>query len=66
MKIGSLYQESGEIDFDLSPVTGATLEDLDIALIEDYAVSKLGIGLDELPIDLTQQLINWKILVKRW
>jgi ATP-dependent DNA helicase RecG len=64
-EIGSLYQESGEIDFDLSPVSGATLEDLDIALIENYAVSKLGIGLDELPIDLTQQLINWKVLVEQ-
>lgn len=52
------------IIFDLSPVPGATLDDLNMALIEEYATSKLGIGLNELPIDSIQQLLNWKILIK--
>jgi len=63
-EIGSLWQESGGLDFDLSPVPGATLDDLNMALIEEYATSKLGIGLNELPIDSIQQLLNWKILIK--
>jgi ATP-dependent DNA helicase RecG len=62
---GSLWQESGGPDFDLSPVPGATLADLNMDLIEEYARSKLGIGLDELPIDLTLQLTNWKILAEQ-
>lgn len=64
-EISGLWQESGGLDCDLSPLPGATLADLDMNLIEEYARSKLGIGLDELPIDLTQQLINWKILVEQ-
>jgi len=64
-EIGSLYQESGELDFDLSLVPNATLADLNMDLIEEYARSKLGIGLDELPIALNRQLINWNLLVER-
>lgn len=64
-EIGSLYQEGGAFDFDLSPVPGATLSDLNMDLIEDYARSKLGIGLSELPIQPSQQLINWKILTEQ-
>lgn len=64
-EIGSLYQEGGVLDFDLSPVPRATLADLKMDLIEEYTRSKLGIGLDELPIDLAQQLTNWKILVEQ-
>jgi ATP-dependent DNA helicase RecG len=64
-EIGSLFQESGEIDFDLSPVPGAMLADLNMESIEEYSRSKLDLGLDELPIDVTQQLLNWKILVEQ-
>jgi ATP-dependent DNA helicase RecG len=64
-EIGSLYQEGGALDFDLSPVFGATLTDLNMDLIEEYARSKLRIGLDDLPTDLTQQLTNWKILAEQ-
>ena len=64
-EIGSLYQESGELDFDLSLVPNATLADLNMDLVEKYARSKLGIGLDKLPIDLNRQLINWNLLVER-
>lgn len=64
-EIGSLYQEGGVLDFDLSPVLGATLTDLNMDLIEEYARSKLRIGLDDLPTDLTQQLTNWKILAEQ-
>jgi ATP-dependent DNA helicase RecG len=64
-EIGSLYQESGALDYDLSPVPGATLDDLSMERLEEYARSRLGIGLDDLPIALVQQLTNWKILVDR-
>lgn len=64
-EIGGLWQESGGLDFDLSPVLGATLDDLNMGIIEEYATSKLGIGLNELPIDSIQQLLNWKILIKQ-
>jgi ATP-dependent DNA helicase RecG len=64
-EIGSLYQEGGALDFDLSPVPGATLADLNTDLVEDYARSKLRIDLDDLPIELAQQLANWKILVEQ-
>ncbi len=64
-EIGSLYQEGGTFDFDLSSISGATLNDLNVNLIEEYARNKLGIGLNELPIDLALQLINWKLLVER-
>jgi len=57
--------DDGEIDFDLSPVPGATLADLNMESIEKYARSKLGFGLDGLPIDVTRQLLNWKILVEQ-
>ncbi len=64
-EIGSLYQESGVIDFDLSPVHGATLADLNMEAIEEYSRSKLGLGLNELLIDPLQQLLNWKILIEQ-
>jgi ATP-dependent DNA helicase RecG len=64
-EIGSLYQEGSVVDFDLSSVPKATLADLNMDVIEEYTNSKLGIGLDELPIDLVQQLTSWKILVER-
>jgi ATP-dependent DNA helicase RecG len=64
-EIGSLYQEGGVLDFDLSPLPGATLADLNMDIIEEYTNSKLGISLDELPIDLAQQLTSWRILVER-
>ncbi|MFH1929139.1 MAG: RNA-binding domain-containing protein [Chloroflexota bacterium] len=63
-EIGSLYQEGGILDFDLSPVPGATLADLNMDLIEQYVRGKLGKGLDELSTDLTQQLANWRILIE--
>jgi len=58
-------QESGELDFDLSLVPNATLADLNMDLVEKYARSKLGIGVDKIPIDLNRQLINWNLLVER-
>lgn len=64
-EIGSLYQEGAVLDFDLSPVPRATLADLNTDLIEEYVHSKLGISPDKLPVDLTQQLISWKILVEQ-
>jgi len=64
-EIGSLYQEGGALDFDLSPVPGATLADLNMDLVEEYVRSKLRIDLDELPVELAQQLTNWKILVEQ-
>jgi ATP-dependent DNA helicase RecG len=64
-EIGSLYQEGGALDFDLSPVPTATLNDLSTERIESYVRNRLGIGLDELPVDLVQQLVNWKILAER-
>jgi ATP-dependent DNA helicase RecG len=62
-EIGSLYQESGALDYDISPVPTATLNDLSMERLEEYAQNRLGIGLDELPIERVQQLINWRILV---
>lgn len=62
---GSLYQEGGTLDFDLSPVPTATTSDLNTDLIEEYARNKLGIGLDALPIGLTQQLINWRVMIEQ-
>ena len=50
-------------DYDISPVPGATLDDLSLERLEEYARHRLGIGLKDLPIALVQQLINWKILV---
>jgi ATP-dependent DNA helicase RecG len=64
-EIGSLYQEGSVLDFDLSVVPGVALADLKMELIDEYARSKLGISLEELPIDLPQQLTNWKILVEQ-
>lgn len=64
-EIGSLWQESGAVDFDLSPVPGATLHDLNMEHIEHYVTGKLGVNPDELPIDLNRQLCNWKILVEQ-
>jgi len=64
-EIGSLYQEGSVLDFDLSVVPGAALADLKMELVDEYARSKLGISLEELPIDLAQQLTNWKILVEQ-
>jgi len=64
-EIGSPYQEGSVLDFDLSPVVGATLADLNMDLIEEYARSKPRVSLDNLPIDLAQQLTNWKILVEQ-
>jgi len=64
-EIGGLWQESGVLDFDLSPVPGTGLDDLHKELIEGYAYGKLGISLDALPVDLSHQLVNWKILVEQ-
>ena len=64
-EIGGLYQEGGGLDFDLSPVLGATVADLNMDLVEEYARGKLRISLDELPTELSQQLANWKILVEQ-
>jgi len=64
-EIGSLYQEGGVLDFDLSAVPGAALADLKMELVDEYVRSRLGISLDELPIDLAQQLTNWKVLVEQ-
>jgi len=58
-------QQGSALDFDLSPVPGTGPTNLNMDLVEKYARSKLGIGLDELPVDLTQQLINWKILIEQ-
>lgn len=64
-EIGGLWQESGMLDFDLSPVPGASLNDLNMEVVEDYALGKLGISLEELPVDPVRQLINWKILTPK-
>lgn len=53
------------MDFDLSPIPDATLDDLSVERIQAYVQDRLGIGLDALPIGLVQQLTNWKILAEK-
>jgi len=61
-EIGRLYQDSGEVRFDSSPVPGTNLGDLDMDAIERYLVAIRGTPLEALDIAAEQLLTNWGVL----
>jgi len=61
-EIGRLYQDSGEVRFDASPVPGTTVADLDMAVVERYLQSIRGVPLSAVDIAPEQLLANWGVL----
>jgi ATP-dependent DNA helicase RecG len=62
---GRLYQESGQVRFDQSPVFGSTPDDLSKALLESYLRRVRGIGLADLGIPLDNWLLNLNALAQQ-
>jgi ATP-dependent DNA helicase RecG len=64
-EVGRLYQESGQVRFDQSPVFGSAPEDLSKALLESYLRRVRGVGLADLGIPLNNWLLNLNALVRQ-
>ncbi len=64
-EVGRLYQESGQVRFDQSPVFGSTPDDLSKTLLDGYIRRVRGIGLADLVISWTNLLLNLNALVQQ-
>jgi len=64
-EVGRLYQESGRVHFDQSPVYGSTLDDLSREALARYLYQVRGVELTDLPIPLANWLLNLNALVQQ-
>ncbi len=64
-EIGRLYQESGRVYFDQSPVWGTEFANLDLSKVSRYLRQVRGIDLRQLPIAPQQLLLNLHALVQQ-
>lgn len=64
-ELGRLFQEAGVVHYDISPIFGSSIDDLDWQKLKEYFLTTRGVNIEEMKGRINQLLINTELMVSR-
>jgi len=64
-ELGRLFQEAGIVHYDISPIFGSSIDDLDWQKLKEYFLTTRGVNIEEMKGRINQLLINTELMVSR-
>ena len=64
-ELGRLFQETGIVHYDSTPIFGSSIDDLDRLLLKEYFLTKRGLDIEQMKGRINHLLINTELMVRR-